>query len=62
MPDGDFFGDFWIVIFIPGAKSQGFLKVIIERDPKRVKGGGLIFEDAFISFLPQRPEHKTRKK
>ena len=61
-PDGDFFGIFRIVIFIPREESQSFLKVVAERDPQGVQRGGLLFEDVFISFFPQRPKHKTRKK
>ena len=51
-PDGDFFGIFRIVVFIPGAESKSFLKVFVERDPQGLQRGGLIFEDMFISFFP----------
>ena len=62
LPDGDFFGSFREVFFVPGAESQGFLKVRAERDPERIKGGDLIFKNALIPFFPQRPKNKIGKK
>ena len=62
LPDGDFFGRFREIFFIPRTESQGFLKIGAEGEPERVEGGGLTFKNAPITLFPQGPENKARKK
>ena len=52
LPDGDFFGSFREILFIPGTESQGFLKVGVEGELERIKGGGLIFKNTPITLFP----------